>query len=107
MEYIYVLREDMYNEWAWECGATNLVSVSYNLDTILKDLKRCLTIEKEESKERILGEDFENQDIDTIVKNVDLKSSNSYSINIYVDKEDYDNGKESGTLVIEKMEIKH
>ena len=45
-EYVYVLREDMYNEWAWENGATNLISVSHNLDIILKDLRKHLVMEK-------------------------------------------------------------
>lgn len=64
MEYIYVLREDMYNEWAWENGATNLISVSYNLDTILKDLKKCLIMEKQEDEKRIIGEEVNDQNTD-------------------------------------------
>ena len=107
-EYVYVLREDMYNEWAWENGATNLISVSHNLDTILKDLKKHLIMEKEEDKERILGDDIENQDIDNIIQNVEFELSRASvsSVAIYVNEEDYDNGKESGVLIIEEMRVK-
>ena len=28
---IYILREDMYHEWSWENGATNLICVSHNI----------------------------------------------------------------------------
>ena len=108
MEYIYVLREDMYNMWAWENGATNLISVSYNLDTILKDLKKCLIMEKQEDEKRIIGEKVNDQNIDNIIQNasVELINSSIYSVNIYIDKEDYNNGKESGVLIIEKMRVK-
>lgn len=107
-EYVYILREDMYNEWAWENGATNLISVSYNLDTILEDMKKHLIMEKEEDKERIIGYDIENQDIDSIIQNVEFELSrgNISSIAIYVNEEDYDNGKESGVLIIEEMRVK-
>ena len=27
-EYVYVLREDMYNEWSWENGATDIICLS-------------------------------------------------------------------------------
>ena len=106
-EYVYILREDMYNEWAWENGATNLISVSHNLDTILKDLRKHLVMEKEEDKERILGDDIENQDIDNIIQNVkfELSRASVSSVVIYVNEEDYDNGKESGVLIIEEMRV--
>lgn len=107
-EYVYILREDMYHEWAWENGATNLISVSHNLDTILEDMKKHLIMEKEEDKERVIGYDIENQDIDSIMQNVEFELSrgNISSVAIYVNKEDYDNGKESGVLVIEEMRVK-
>lgn len=106
-EYIYVLREDMYNEWAWECGATTLISTSYNLSTILKELRKYMIFEKVDK--RIIGDDIENQDFDSIIQDVktQLVTTDCVSVNIYVDKEDYDNGKESGVLVIEKIEVKH
>lgn len=107
-EYVYILREDMYHEWAWENGATNLISVSHNLDTILEDLKKYLIMEKEEDEERVIGYDIENQDIDSIMQNVEfeLSRANVSSIAIYVNEEDYNNGKESGVLIIEKMRVK-
>lgn len=105
-EYVYILREDMYNEWAWENGATNLISVSHNLKTILEDLREHLRIEQEE--ERIIGEDLKNQDIDRIMKDVELELSKASEtfVTIYVNEEDYDDGRESGILVIEKMRVK-
>lgn len=108
MEYIYVLREDMYHEWAWENGATNLISSSYNLDTILKDLKRYLIMEKNEDEERIIGDDINNQNIDNITYHAHetLVNSSIYSVNVYTSKGNYSNGRESGCLVIEKIEVK-
>lgn len=107
-EYAYILREDMYHEWAWENGATNLISVSHNLDTILEDMKKHLIMEKEEDKERVIGYDIENQDIDNIMQNVEVELSraNVSSVAIYVNEEDYNNGKESGALIIEEMRVK-
>ena len=105
-DFVYILREDMYNEWSLECGATNLISVSYNLDTILEDLRKYIIFEKEEDEERIVNN--KNQDIDDILQNVkfELFKSGSSSVCIYVNEEDYDNGKESGVLVIQEMRLK-
>ena len=32
---MYLLREDMYNEWSWENGATDIICLSKNINTIL------------------------------------------------------------------------
>ena len=39
-EYVYILREDMYHEWAWENGADTIISVSHKLYHILNDLSK-------------------------------------------------------------------
>lgn len=104
-EYIYVLREDMYHEWAMENGATNLISVSYDIDTILKDLKYYLSLEKQENNARIIGDDIENQDINKIASDINLDSGVCY-INIYENDNCYSNGIESSCFVIERMEVK-
>ena len=104
MNSIYVLRQDLYNEWAWENGATNLICVSYDIDIIVDKLKQYCGYE--------LLEDFIVDDPDlkldmliNLVRGSLINGSNHEHINIYVNLEDYNNGKESGTFVIEKMNI--
>lgn len=106
-EEIYVLRLDMYNEWAWENGASSLMCVSYDINTIIKELKKYLEYEKQEDEDRII--DDVDTDINTTIKRVEerlIKGDSLISISIYENEYDFDNGKDNGVYVIEKMEIK-
>lgn len=37
---MYLLREDMYNEWSWENGATDIICLSNNTEIIEKKLQK-------------------------------------------------------------------
>ena len=39
---MYLFREDMYNEWSWENGATDIICLSKNFKTIMKHLEQVL-----------------------------------------------------------------
>lgn len=103
--YIYILREDFYLEWAWECGATNLICVSYDKETILKELEKVLKYELSEDNEII----FNNHDnITDTIKNIseDFDLHNEFSVDVYTNENNYENGMNYGTFIIEKMEVK-
>lgn len=91
---LYVLRLDMYYEWALECGACELIGVYDDKSKAVKDLKHFINAEIEDGR-RV---DYLHEDIDAFENN----DENSYYVDIYEDDCDYDNGKSMGTFVIEK-----
>lgn len=91
---LYVLRLDMYHEWALECGACELIGVYDDKSKAVKDLKHFINAEIKDGR-RV---DFLHDDIDMFENN----DENSYYVDIYEDDIDYDNGKNMGTFVIEK-----
>ena len=104
--YIYVLRLDLYNEWAWENGATNLICISYNIDTIVDKLKKYCNYELEEDNRRII--DDIGADIDILIetkKELLLQGYNCINISVYENEDDFDNGKDNGVFVVEKIKI--
>lgn len=105
---IYVLREDFYDEWSWECGATNLICVSNNVYTIVDKLKYYMQMELAEDKERILGNLCGKTDIEEIITDtIELlcKGNQSVSIDVYTNKDNYNNGRNFGAFVIERFEV--
>lgn len=108
-EYVYILREDFYNEWSWECGATHLLYVSTDKYYVVDKLRECLNLELSEDKDRILENLYGKTDIDNIITDtieILVKNGDIVNVDVYVNKDDYDNGKNSATFVIEKMGIK-
>lgn len=106
MNSIYVLRQDMYNEWAWENGATNLICVSYDIDIIVNKLKEYCKYEIDIDSNRIIDDpDMKLDMLIDLIKGSLRNGSNNEYVNVYVNLDDYNNGKESGTFVIEKMKI--
>lgn len=105
---IYILREDMYHEWSWENGATNLIYVSHNMYEVVDRLKQYMKMELMEDSERVLENVYGKHDIDEIVKDtIDIfcKNGQFASVDVYINEDDYQSGKNSGTFVIEKMEV--
>ena len=41
-KYIYIVREDMYGEWAWECGACELLGASENKNIAIQIFKKAI-----------------------------------------------------------------
>lgn len=102
-KYVYVLRLDMYGDWASENGACDIIGVYATLDDILEELGGYL---KEELNEEHILDD---KDIN-ITKILDecKKSVNSCDYSdtcIYADEEDFNNGYDMGDYVISKMEV--
>ena len=105
---VYILREDFYDEWSWECGATNLIFVSHNLYDVIDKLKYYMKMELEEDKERILENLHGKTDIDEIITDtIELfcKNQQSVSVDVYTNEDNYHNGRNFGTFVIERFEV--
>ena len=97
---MYLLREDMYNEWSWENGATEIICLSNNINVIFNKLKD--EIKEHKNNDRIVEiYDYEN---DEDIINA-LKEKKDIYIDIYEDSEDYDNGKNMATLTITYEEV--
>ena len=106
MEKIYILRQDLYNEWAIENGATNLITATPNIKNLIEKLKKYCLYELEEDGERIIEDlDLKLDDIIERVKNNLERGSNLEKISIYENKRDYDNGIDNAVFVIEKIDI--
>lgn len=91
---LYVLRLDMYHEWALECGACDLIGVYDNKSRAVEELKKYIDAEIKDGRHV----DYLHEDIDAFEND----EQNSYYVDIYEDDTDYDNGKSMGTFVIEK-----
>lgn len=91
---LYVLRLDMYYEWAIDCGACDLIGVYDDKSKAVEELEKYINAEIKDGR-RV---DFLHDDIDMFENN----DENSYYVDIYEDDIDYDNGKNMGTFVIEK-----
>lgn len=112
-KYIYIVREDMYGEWAWECGACELLGASESKNTAIQIFKRAILNEASindgdnifDMDDLVYGENINNY-IEEYIKEISDKLNNgSVYLDIYISKHDYDNGNNSGTLVIEKIRI--
>jgi hypothetical protein len=110
---VYVLREDLYNEWAIENGASKLICVCDSLKTLEQKLKETLIEELEEDDNRIL--EFSSwkignmQSIGAMTKYVIDEfccGRDEIRILIYENKKDYDMGKNNGEIVITKVCVK-
>lgn len=113
-EFVYIVREDMYGEWAWECGSTTLLGVAKSVGNALEIFRKQLV------NEARCGDDdwlFELNDLVVLGKEVDdhiskylddirdrVENETIY-LDIYTNELNYDNGENSGTIVIEKMEL--
>lgn len=106
--FVYILREDFYDEWSWECGATNLIGVSNNVYTIIDKLKYYMQLELAEDKERIVENLYGKTDIDDIITDtIELfsKDRQSVSIDVYTNEDNHNNGRNFGSFVIERLEV--
>lgn len=91
---LYVLRLDMYYEWANDCGACDLLGVYDDKSKAVEELKNYIFAEVGDGR-RV---DYTLEDINAFENN----DENSIYIDIYEDDNDYDAGKSMGTFAIEK-----
>lgn len=96
---VYVLTLEMYNEWAWECGACTVIGVYDDLCILEKDLRNFLNADIES------GYILNNHA--TIDELFDWHNENSYynSIDVYTSEENYQNGYNNGTYSVHKKYI--
>lgn len=101
---MYLLREDMYNEWSFENGATDIIMLSNNAKTIEKELQERL--DEYKTKNYII--EFYRDDT-TLLKQIERikdKGTSAVYIDIYENENDYDNGKNMATYVVSYHKIK-
>ena len=112
-KYIYIIREDMYKDWSWECGACELLGASENKNTAIQIFKKAILNEASindgdnifDMDDLVYGKDI-SCCLDEYIKDVDKElDSNPVYLDIYTSEYDYDNGSNSGTIVIEKIRI--
>ena len=101
---MYLLREDMYNEWSWENGATDIICLSKNYKTIMEHLEQVL--ESYSKDNRIIEQYKDNISLEEQVKRLANNNDSGVYIDIYENEEDFNNGKNMATLVVsyEKVE---
>ena len=98
---MYLLREDMYNEWAWENGATDIICLSNNINTIQNKLQEKL--DEYINRDYIIEVYDDKKELSELTKQIDNKTS--LYIDIYESQYDYDNGKNMSTFVISYEKI--
>lgn len=94
---MYLLRKDMFHEWSWENGATDIICLSNNIDTILDKFEEYVN---EYLKQNRYIETY----IITELKE-QLKEKKNVYLDIYENEEDFDNGKNMATLTITWEEV--
>lgn len=101
---MYLLREDMYNEWSWENGATDIIVLSKNYKTIMKYLNEELNRQKEQN--RIIEQYRDEIPLEEQVKRLASNYDSGVYIGVYETEQDYDNGKNNATYVISYEKVK-
>lgn len=114
-EFVYIVREDMYGEWAWECGSTTILGVARNIDNALDMFRKQIIYESRSSDGDwlfelsdliVLGKEIDDH-INKYLEDVRSRMENeTIFLDIYTNEHNYDNGENSGTIVIEKIELK-
>lgn len=96
---VYVLTLEMYNEWAWENGACDVIGVYDDLSILEKDLKAYLSLDIEAGY--ILNN---HASIDELF---DWDNEDNYynSVDVYTSEENYQNGYNNGTYCVHKKYI--
>lgn len=100
---MYLLREDMYHEWSWENGATDIVCLSNNAETIHNALNEILNEYK--NRDCIIEQYRDDVDLLKQIKNIKGTNCGVY-IDIYEDENDYDNGKNMSTIVVSYEKVR-
>jgi len=95
---LWILRIDMYNEWAAENGACTLLGIYDKRYKAIRELEKNLNIEKEQG---FIIED--NESITEIINNIndDDKSTKNF-VDVYSSKYNYNSGNSCSTYVLEK-----
>mgnify|MGYP001625081785 FL=1 len=96
---VYVLTLEMYNEWAWENGACDVIGVYDDLSILEKDLKAYLSSDIE------AGYILNNHD--SIDELLDFNNEDNYynGVDVYTSEENYQNGYNNGTYCVYKKYI--
>ena len=76
---MYLFREDMYNEWSWENGATDIICLSKNYKTIMEHLEQVLENYKKDN--RIIEQYRDNISLEEQVKRL----ANNNDSGVYID----------------------
>lgn len=100
---MYVLREDMYHEWSWENGACEIICLSNNAETIYNELHK--RIKEHEGYGRILEQYRDNVGLLKQIKDIKGTPSGVY-VDVYDSQDEYDDGKNMATLVVEYFKVK-
>ena len=103
---VYVLYLEKYRDWSYESGACDLIGVYDDVNIALDKLYDLLI--SEEYDDRILGlydsVDIYIKDLKKIAQDSSV-NADRYNVDVYETTEDYDNGFNSGTYVIESRII--
>lgn len=101
---MYLFREDMYNEWSWENGSTDIICLSKNYKTIMNYVNDELDIQK--GHNRIIEQYKDNISLEEQIKRLANNDDSGVYIDIYENEEDYENGRNMATYCItyEKVE---
>lgn len=101
---MYLLREDMFHEWAWENGATEIICLSNNVETIYNNLYK--RIKDYESRGYIIEPKIDNVGLLKQIKDIIMQKvvkgieDCGVYIDIYTSQEDFENGKNMATLTV-------
>lgn len=95
---MYLFREDMYNEWSWENGATDIIVLSKNYETIMKYLND--ELDRQKGHNRIIEQYRDDISLEEQVKRLAIHNDYGVYIDIYESDEDYNNGKNMATYCI-------
>ena len=105
--YVYVLRLEMYDDWACENGACDLIGVYSDRKKAVDKLEELLLMEEEE--QHVLGiYDSVKDYMDTLreIGDIYLPMTSPIYIDVYQNLESYNNGFNEGCYVLEKIMIK-
>ena len=115
MEKVYVVNMQYYGEWAWDCGANDILGVCSSIEGALKIFKKAIINELFDDDERIIESRDCNikinsniQDIKNLVENArqSFKNGNdNYYVNEYINESYYNDGNDTAVIEIKQVEL--
>lgn len=93
---LWTLRLEMYQDWAYENGACDLIGIFEDVDMAIEVLEGCLKAEEEQGY--ILGNGEPISELIGLCK----ENPNHFGLPVYTSKYGYEMGREQGYYKIEK-----
>ena len=110
MKKVYVVNIQFFGEWAYDCGANDIVGVYSTLESAIKKFSSVIVDELFEDEGRIISDDETKitdniQDIKKIIEaaKIGVETQGQYFVNEYTNEYNYESGNDNAVIEIQEF----